>query len=143
MGRKSLSAPMCSTLFFVLFSSDEGSLNMSPRNNTFELAGFIRVTLTDKAKEEAKKSDPYTGFEEYVGNLAVEGYKLSLAWDSGNDCFYATLTQTSGASPHLGKALSGRGPTITGALQMLFQKHFVILKGDWSKAKGLEGDVWG
>jgi hypothetical protein len=115
-----------------------------PRGTSqFTLNGFIRVTLTDKQKEAAKKSDPFEGFDAFAEELLVAGYKLSVAHDAERSCYYATLTMTREGQSHSGFALSGRGPSVRGALQMLFYKHYTVLHGNWAEASGLEGDGWG
>jgi len=113
------------------------------KENGFQLKGFIRVTLTDKQKEDGKKGDPFEAFDEWAGELFQKGYKLSLSYDAENDCFYATLTATSADNEFRGYALSGRGPSAAGSLQMLLAKHFTVLKGNWTNAKETEGGGWG
>lgn len=112
-------------------------------NGKFELKGFVRATLTDEQKAAAKSQDPLLAFDEYVSELLQAGYKLSLNFDKDGDCFYATLTDVREGSSFRGAALSGRGPSPTGALQMLFYKHYQLFHGDWSRANGFEGDRWG
>jgi len=101
-----------------------------------EWGGFVQHTLSEIDKE--RFTEWLTSSSDPVGQLLIDvlasGLKVTLVWDSANDCFIGTLTgrpDSKGEMPFT-CALSGRGATVQEALGVTLYKHDVVMGSDWT-----------
>ena len=77
-----------------------------------------------------------------LGQIMVNGYKVTCTWNDNNQCYIATFTGKEDAKHNVNKALSSRSDDWFEALAMNTFKHVILFKsGVW------EGDTtknnWG
>jgi hypothetical protein len=93
---------------------------------------FVNVELSEVEKTRLK--DMYIDFEELdivLGDLLVQGYKVTVKRDDRNNCYVAFCFPPSD-SENAGYILTGRGGVVSRALRQLAFKHAVMLEGDWA-----------
>lgn len=113
--------------------------------DSYALPDFVSCDLTNEERETIKENlVPVSVAFDKLDELIVGGYKWSLSYDDNADCHMVVLTCKNTKGVNFGYALSGRGPSLQGALTVILYKHFEKLKEDWpahsSKAKK---QVWG
>lgn len=115
------------------------------KGQTFVPARFVRGELSQEEKDHCKRQawKPDEVLEQ-IDQLLPEGYKFTVSWDSGNDCYGAWLVASREGHRHSGFILSGRGPTVLAALAVLLYKHYTKFDGQWpiDDAAG-KLDAWG
>jgi len=110
-----------------------------------DYAPFVSCELNDDEKGFVREH-LLTGAKvlEMCSNLVENGYRISLTYDLRNDAVSVIVTGVGDACPNKGLALSGRGPTVQGALTVLAYKHTEKLKEQWPKPSGeRKRDSWG
>lgn len=97
---------------------------------------MVSIELSEEDKEqvaalyERSNEDPW----DWLIELVSQGHKVSISPDERNQCVIATATGKSPSCANTGFVLSGRGPTIGGALAALWYKHNYLCAGEpWSK----------
>lgn len=110
--------------------------------------GFVNYNLSeaDKAKfHEFWRQSNTDNWGQYLNQLIDNGYKISLSYDNYNTAYSATMMCMKVGHPDQGWCLSGKGPDITTAIEVLFFKHFDLLKEKWvENAKSIsaqKGDI--
>lgn len=110
-----------------------------------DYAPFVQCELTDDEKGFVREH-LLTGAKvlEMLSNFVENGYRTSLTYDLRNDAVSVIVTGVGETCPNKGLALSGRGPTVQGALTVLAYKHSEKLKEQWPKPSGeKKRDSWG
>jgi len=118
----------------------KGSGSNRPANPEFK--GFVDFTVTDSEHEAFNEWVPTVEEAQFWRGLMKRldhGYKLSIAADTVNECYIATLICNLHESSDAGWCLTARDETVFGALMLLFWKDEVLLKGSWIKNKGNRG----
>lgn len=117
-----------------------------PTQKSFPKTVWVECDLGEDHKKHLK-SLKVTAEKTMQGldSLVVEGYKLSMSFETKNDCVGVYLTQPKPEGQEYTVCLSARGPSLDKALMVLLYKHFEMLQGDWSgKVKaGSYIDPWG
>lgn len=112
---------------------------------TFTPAKFVRGELSQEEKDHCKRQDwqPSEVLEQ-IDQLLPEGYKFTVSWDKGNDCYGAWLVAPREGHRHSGFILSGRGPTVLASLAVLLYKHYTKFDGQWPiDDDAAKLDAWG
>lgn len=100
---------------------------------------FIDVQLDEKGREKLKAwYASLTDQETLVDELLSEGYKITMSWDTRNQCYSAFLVPSSEKSPNWGMILTARSGNWYRAVVALYYKHKLMLKGDWRPLKKKE-----
>jgi hypothetical protein len=118
----------------------KGSGNERRANPEFK--GFVDFTVSDAEHEhfdEWVKGAEEALFWKGLMSRLEGGYKLSLAADTVNECYIATLICNVHDSPDAGWCLTARDDSAFGAMMLLFWKDEILLKGSWIKNKGARG----
>lgn len=107
---------------------------------------FVNCNLDKSTKEQVKKWDvKYEATLDGLDRMIRDGYKISVSYDSYNDCIGVFATQKQEDHPSFGLCLSARGPGLLDAWKVLVFKHFQILDGVWGTIVDQKGqrDDWG
>ena len=107
-----------------------------------EFSGWVNLTIpaADKAKV-----DEYNASAEYAHDfhdLVQGGHKITLAWDSDNECFVATTFMTDPEHACAGLMVSQRSSDLWRALVKLVYGHSQLLPPDYSDLAGNGGNDW-
>lgn len=122
-----------------------GAKPKQQRSNALPDFRFVRCDL-----DSVHRADLVAGISD--GSLSVEmcyrlverGFKLSIANDTRNRAFIATLSDSREGSPTRNMALSARGATIATAMCAVAYKHHFILMEDWLANESITPkDEWG
>lgn len=106
---------------------------------------YVRCTLSDADKERLKNDKTTsTKIMETLQRFADEGHKVSMQFESENDCYGVYATQSDETHGNYKFCLTARGPDIFKALLVLFYKHYEMLAQDWSVGQTVRtDDGWG
>lgn len=108
-------------------------------------APFVSCELNDDEREYVK-AHLLTGVKilELLSGLVEEGYRTSLAYDMRNDAVSIIVTGVGDSCPNKDLAMSGRGPTVQGAVSVFAYKHIEKLHGEWPRVgPNRKRDAWG
>ncbi len=96
--------------------------------------GYVNVHLTDKQSKEVKSlAANEDALWDAIGISTKEGVKYTIAWDTYNDCFVATVLGHDHADNE-GYAMSTRSKAPLVSLAGCYYKHMVIFDGgEWDK----------
>jgi len=118
--------------------------NSSQQDGANSMPTFVQCNLTDEQKAFVKANLP--SVVELLGqaeDLLGDGYKLTLSFDGTTDCYSAFLIAKPDQRINGGHMLSAYAPVFTGALAMLFYKHFTVLQEDWpARSQGNNAASW-
>jgi hypothetical protein len=119
-----------------------------PRPNQDKVVwlGFVEISLTDDDKAALSEMNIADGpLFDFVEEMVGDGYKVSFSEDTAHTCYIASATGQKLGNPNAGHSLSGRGPSIFGALACLAYKHVTLCKsGEWSAYAGsTTSSKWG
>lgn len=101
--------------------------------------GYVDLPLTDAERELIERSVDENQLDllELLNMFLEEGYKVSFAITNQGKTIVVTLTGKLPECPNLGYSLSGFGPDLAGALQVVWFKHYHIANGEsWHKVEG-------
>lgn len=116
------------------------------RNVPNGMPSFIRCELSD-ADRKTVKENVFSDKEAFVfiSTLCDGGFKVSLSFETQNDCYAAFITGGKGTGDAFrGKCLASRGATLVGSITVAAYKHVTLLKEDWSSVESMgSGDQWG
>lgn len=107
-----------------------------------EFAGWVDLNIP---ASERPKVDEYNASAEYANDLhdlIQAGHKVTLAWDSDNECFVATTFMTDTEHPCAGLMVSQRSDDLWRALVKLTYGHSQILPSDYSELVGGRSGAW-
>jgi hypothetical protein len=108
--------------------SNSGSVSASNQNQM----QFVNYDLTVSDKATLKKAGPLNDdVLKTLAQLAKEGYKVSISWDSYSDCVQAFLIGASSSCVNHGFILTSRANELSKALAALVFKHSVVFDGVW------------
>ena len=105
-------------------SSKAGGAEFSRSDTTYGVV-FCNITLTDGDKEAVESIDVTDGdLFLAIEELATDGYKLSVHYDTDNSCGACSLTGQKGCieTANIGKCITARGPDVRGAVICLLYK---------------------
>jgi hypothetical protein len=98
-----------------------------------EWGGFLNLRLTDEHK--VLFDTWHEASQQTVGTLLddamIDGIKVSLAYDTENECYIATFTGSLIPAHNTRYAASSRAGTYWEALALMCWKHFVLAEGNW------------
>lgn len=98
-----------------------------------EWGGFLNLKLDEADKE--RFGTWYAAAETTVGSLLddamIDGLKVSIAYDTENECYIATFTGKLIPAHDTRYAASARAGTYWEAVALMCYKHFVVCEGNW------------
>lgn len=113
-----------------------------PTQPRFNDVQFVNWSLTDEEKAACKEWSVTMGdFDNALGKLIEEGYKVTVSYDNYRSCFTASIVPTKDAKMNVGYILTGKGSTPLKAIKQVLYIHFYIMGGEWaaySTAKNAE-----
>lgn len=119
--------------------------NQKPNNNNnWKQVTFCNINLSVAERKQFKSwyEENQTAIPELSAAFTSQGYKLSIKWDNGNDCFIATVTCENDHSENNGKALSSRSGDWMEAIALnLFKTEVLCENGVWPAES--RGNSWG
>lgn len=74
-----------------------------------------------------------------LSGLLSSGYRLGISYDSGRDCFIASLTCKADGSPNEGCTVTSFAASWYQALMVTCYKHFKVAGEVWPKARNQAG----
>lgn len=107
---------------------------------------FIHLELGAEDKANVKKYDlQCEATIDTLSRLSMDGWKLSVVYDSRNECSLASLTSPKNDGRARQVCLSARGPDLMQSLRVLCYKINVILDGDLSSLENTaeQRSQWG
>lgn len=97
--------------------------------------GFVQLELVEADKPAVRAlRDDSERLSDNVYGMVDSGYKLSFAYDTGNDSYIVSATGKRESGKNAGLTLTGRGGAIVSAMAALWYKHDTLLARDWSNA---------
>jgi len=108
--------------------------------------GFIDIALSDEQRAiVAELNFPDESAISFIVECTSDGYKVSIVEDPAHSCYIASLTGQHPDNVNKGFTLTGRGPTVLGALASLAYKHLTLCDGGlWSNfASSAAKSSWG
>lgn len=108
--------------------------------------GFVDIPLSDEQRalvSELNFSDESA--LSFMEEVCEDGYKVSIVQDTAHQSYIATITGQHADNLNKGYSLSGRGPTVVGALASLAFKHCDLCdRGIWTNFSGSSAkSAWG
>lgn len=104
----------------------------------------IRLTDADKADFKAKYAKDAQLFFGELDGLSKNGYKVSLSYDTSNNCVIASLTCREASDPNFNFVLTARAGDTWEALALVLYKHlFMCDDGDWGADEHGSSSQWG
>lgn len=127
--------------------SSKGNSKSSSKNpadwNKFD---FVEIRLDDKQKAEFKSKYSKDGqsllalLDETVKN----GYKLSIGYDTNNNCVIASLTCREPNDTNFNYVMTSRAADCWEATALaMYKHHFVVDDNDWGGDTRESRDTWG
>lgn len=95
--------------------------------------GFVDIPLTDDHKDQIRsmEDDPAEMWQ-IVRWIVEGGYKLSISMDDKHHCATVAMTCRLEGHRNENQTLTGRGPDVTTALNVVWFKHYVLAQdGLW------------
>lgn len=100
---------------------------------------FAHIELSSADKGNLKNFDPkFEQTFDTLSRVSVDGWKLSLTHDKGNDCCIASLTSPKVEGGARQVCLTARGPDLLQAMRVLTYKIVVILDGDMTALRAVQ-----
>jgi len=108
--------------------------------------GFIDIALSDEQRAIVSEMNfPDESALSFLEELCEDGYKISIVQDKQHKSYIATATGQHADNLNQGYSLSGRGPTVIGAVAALAYKHVQLCdRGVWANFAGsTTTSAWG
>lgn len=103
-----------------------------PKKERFNDVEFVSLELSEEQKGILKAQELVAGeLDELALKLTESGYRISLKWDTFNECHACYLQSIEETGTNAGAILTGRGSTPLKALRQALFKHYVVLREDW------------
>lgn len=111
--------------------------------NKFEFVD-LKLSKEDVADFKERYEKDATHFLSEVDGMAKNGYKLSLAYDTGNNCIIASFTCREPNDPNFNYVLTARAGDVWEATALVVYKHMYMCDdGDWGGDTQPDRNSWG
>lgn len=94
---------------------------------------WVNYSLSDEQKQELKSQ--VFDFDTALTRLTEEDMKVTISYDSYNECYSCFLIPKNPESVNYGAILSGRGSTPIKAVKQAAYLHWQIFEGNWSDGR--------
>lgn len=93
---------------------------------------WVDYTLSEEQKQQMQAElKNWTALASALEEMVGEGYKLSVQWDTWNDCMACFVTPGPDDHDNQGKVLAGRGKSVFSAVRGAVFRHISIFGKVW------------
>lgn len=103
------------------------------QSNSFTQKTFVNVPLTAEHKASIKDWHiDLSGLDDMLLKLLETDIRVTMSYDSYNQCYSATLAHTDDKHPDFLYLLSGKGSTPLKSVKQVLYIHEILLEHNWA-----------
>lgn len=122
------------------------SKSQSRNSNDWGKFDFVEINLSEEDKADFKKlyAEHPSNLLNSLDEMTKNGYKVSLTYDTSNNCVIASLTCKEPLDANFNYILSARSSDTYEALALVLYKHYYLSDdGDWGAETRTNARSWG